>query len=742
MKITELNLMSFGKFSNKIIRLQGGLNLIYGYNESGKSTINGFIEGMLYGFIKPNLRTTKYTEDHLKYTPWRSSLYEGQMTLSRGDTSYKVYRNFTKGVESLKVFDEITGEDITNKIRLGNSNRVLQPGFEFFEVDSGVFGSTVYVKQGDIATDESLAQELKNRLTNAASSGEQSISVVKALEKLNGKLKEIGTERALNSKYGLIYRKTEDLEKRISEIKKTKEIYQEASNSYSVLSEEIAKLENAFRKNKHELDIIRILERKEKLERMKVLESEILVLQSKGKTFGEFCKVDEETLINCRDLNFQAALLEKQITDLTVNISSTEENLKNNNFQEGELTGFEKEKDRINQGIQSNVTKSRWVLFATVLAVITYLAVTLYGFATGKYIMVAAAQGLLLLVAFMIYTRLLINKAVEAYNQDFKKIDDIIKTREAKNIEITNVLTNLIEKRESENKQLEEINTEMTSVLNEFKINTLQELEESFKATIELQSLEKEISLLEREYNKIKEECEEEKIVLEDSSAFIEEAQLESGSLSKAELLMLNKTLIEEREYTSFKLRELDGKISVYGEQLHLLQEYEEERERLYNQLDNLNFEKEAITIARDRIKELSTQVHREYAPEINKKISHVMGRLTGGLHSTVRIDSELNIKIEDIESGRILQIDDLSSGTTDQLYMALRMGIFSKLIPDDAPIFLDESFAQYDEERLGNAIKFIGEESVRRQIVLFTCQKREKEILDKQNIRYNYIEL
>ena len=50
MIIKELNLIGFGKFNNKIITLEDGINIIYGENEAGKSTIQNFIKIWLYGF--------------------------------------------------------------------------------------------------------------------------------------------------------------------------------------------------------------------------------------------------------------------------------------------------------------------------------------------------------------------------------------------------------------------------------------------------------------------------------------------------------------------------------------------------------------------------------------------------------------------------------------------------------------------------------------------------------------------
>lgn len=49
MKLRELKLKNFGKFHDKSIQLQDGINVICGENESGKTTIHTFIKAMLFG---------------------------------------------------------------------------------------------------------------------------------------------------------------------------------------------------------------------------------------------------------------------------------------------------------------------------------------------------------------------------------------------------------------------------------------------------------------------------------------------------------------------------------------------------------------------------------------------------------------------------------------------------------------------------------------------------------------------
>ena len=77
--------------------------------------------------------------------------------------------------------------------------------------------------------------------------------------------------------------------------------------------------------------------------------------------------------------------------------------------------------------------------------------------------------------------------------------------------------------------------------------------------------------------------------------------------------------------------------------------------------------------------------------------------------------------------------IEQVSRGTIEQIYFALRMAASEILFEEDYPIILDDTFVFYDENRLENTLKWLAKN--RKQVILFTCQKREGEILTKLNL-------
>lgn len=71
-------------------------------------------------------------------------------------------------------------------------------------------------------------------------------------------------------------------------------------------------------------------------------------------------------------------------------------------------------------------------------------------------------------------------------------------------------------------------------------------------------------------------------------------------------------------------------------------------------------------------------------------------------------------------------------------MYLGFRLGLAKKI--GDMPIILDESFAYYDNDRLENLLNSF--KNIKKQIIILTCSDREKKILNKLKINYNYLEM
>ena len=109
MKLLELHIDGFGKFHDRTISFHNGINVIYGKNEAGKSTLHTFIRGMLFGIERGRGRAAK-NDTYSKFEPWENSgTYEGWLRLEKDGTVYRIERRFRKDDKSLRVINETKG---------------------------------------------------------------------------------------------------------------------------------------------------------------------------------------------------------------------------------------------------------------------------------------------------------------------------------------------------------------------------------------------------------------------------------------------------------------------------------------------------------------------------------------------------------------------------------------------------------------------------------------------------------
>lgn len=168
----------------------------------------------------------------------------------------------------------------------------------------------------------------------------------------------------------------------------------------------------------------------------------------------------------------------------------------------------------------------------------------------------------------------------------------------------------------------------------------------------------------------------------------------------------------------------------------------------LEEELESLREDKQELEKRRDEIKKaiefLEIAYHKmkeEITPKFTEKLSKTINKISDGKYKNVRINTLGEIIVED-KNGEYINAENLSIGTIDQLYLSLRLATIEEITKEKMPIILDEAFAYYDNERLKNILEYLSKEYINNQIIIFTCTKREIEILDKSNMQYNLIEL
>lgn len=313
MKINKIKINSYGKLKNKEINLENNLNIIYGKNESGKSTLLKFILNTFYGASRN--KKGRDISDFEKYKPWDSEEYSGKLTYELDDESkYEIYREFNK--KNPKIFNE-KGEDISKEFNI-DKNKGSEFFFEQTQISEDMFLATSVAMQQEVKVEKGSQNILIQKISNLVETGEDNISYKKAVEKLNKiQLEKIGTDRSREKPINIIEKNIEKNELKINELKKYENIQYE-------IEEEKNKIKNNLKINEIKNNLlkeIKILKEKNNLENEKIKIKEKILEENNEKIKiikNNIEKInnkylEEKNNINKIDKNYEKNKLNKKL---------------------------------------------------------------------------------------------------------------------------------------------------------------------------------------------------------------------------------------------------------------------------------------------------------------------------------------------------------------------------------------------------------------------------------------------
>lgn len=223
-------------------------------------------------------------------------------------------------------------------------------------------------------------------------------------------------------------------------------------------------------------------------------------------------------------------------------------------------------------------------------------------------------------------------------------------------------------------------------------------------------------------------------------------AQLEKNGIKKSMIdrkITELKTLIDGYEKSKNDYILQSHKLKLEEETLETgvnkLNELEEDIENLIDKKKKIDEKEESLKLALEVFNDSYEELKAKIVPDITQEIQKCVAETTNREYTNVKYNDENGVVVEN-KYGEIVTLDKLSVGTIDQIYLGFRLAILNKL--SNVPLILDEAFAYYDDERLMNILKTLERISLDKQIIIFTCSQREKEILDKINAEYRMIEM
>ena len=153
--------------------------------------------------------------------------------------------------------------------------------------------------------------------------------------------------------------------------------------------------------------------------------------------------------------------------------------------------------------------------------------------------------------------------------------------------------------------------------------------------------------------------------------------------------------------------------------------------ETVNHRIEKLEETYAAVTLALETLTQARQSLQRKFAPRIAGRAQQLLSKMTAGRYDRLTLSEDLSLLVGANQEEVLREVLWRSDGTVDQLYLALRLAVAEELIPD-VPLVLDDAFVRFDDTRLKAALEILEETAKQKQVILFTCQSREKEYCGK----------
>ncbi len=630
MRILDLHIDGFGKFHDLSVSFDKDLNVVYGKNEAGKSTLHTFIRCMLFGLERGRGRAAR-ADLYSKYEPWQNkAVYGGRMRVEKDGVIYRLERNFQKDQKAFVIVNETAGKEI-------------EPTKGFMDFLLGgltetAYNNTISIGQLKCVTEGGMVTELRNYIANMNTTGNLSLNITKATSYLKNRRKEF--ERRLTP---------------------------EAARTYTALLTEIQNIEKEISAPEYE----------NQLQTYQDLRSQVKNQLSEKQT-------ERETLLQ-KIAKGRQALDGAQFTD-EASIHAYQENARNTYAHYKEVADAASRRGR-----------SILPVIMLVLAVFCALGAGALGFLSSQtFDPVVFGTGALISVSTGVahYTVGLIC-ALSAAAVFFFAVGLIFFMK---------------------NRSLKQELSMTEKLLQEIFSRHLGDSSISGEAMTAFESRMEEFVRLSQ--------------VLERSEQSVQEQASEINALQAKETDCDD--AISRQQKAQWELEKRLDHLAHCKDQTESLKQVLAENDRIREEIT-------AIDLALETMTELSATIRDSFGLYLNKTASELISGITGGIYDSMSVDESLNVFMN--TRTRLVPVEQVSSGTMDQIYLALRLAAAKLIQPegDYMPLIFDDSFVLYDEDRLHTALKWL-KKAYPGQIIIFTCHQREAQMMTADQIAYHLV--
>lgn len=699
MIIQKIKIHHFGKLKDFSLSFENGMNVVFGENEAGKSTVMAFIKAMLYGF-SGNKRSISENE-RMKYMPWDGSKMSGELYFECSLTKHGcIRRSFGKTARGdiCKVIDDITGEELPLSAE------------EILEMNADTFCKTAFVKQLGSGISGKADDEIAKKMMNLEQSADEGISYSKTKECLLAQkrtLKTIGNKGKLSVLEAELIQLQEQAaqaakrEERAAELQETKNsLTEEKKNIETKLARvkqlawqadcyKIQELHQKWKENQAKIDRIEHMPDYGQLEQDRKRKSELLNrLQSAKNEISE--------------LNTQKKVYEEQRPKLLEDVRERIEQLRS-------------EQNNLRNKLMLEKKHTMFLLLSILLMATGILAG--YFFHPIFFCILVVGLGLLLWYGCKSKAQLKRKETLEKEISElfskikvtnFEEYDKILNEYTEIKLKLQLIDEQLALKKEQSKSAEREIERFQAELSQRYGRSEAFDLLDQFKQEQEmLDKLLSESGLIRKAIEMVADGRPVDSFLEEQVPKPVEMPE-ESEQLKKRSM-----ELIREIADCEHAIKEIgkEKPLSLIQSDIAARQEELKGYRHLY----------QALETAEAEIDEAYRVLENDFRPRLNAQAGEYFRQITGGCYDTVRVSKDFKVLLEC--GNELRELDYMSGGTADQFYLALRAAFLNMMESNEKiPFFLDDTLIQFDAKRTKNAFAFLI--NLNTQILYFTCKE------------------
>ena len=716
----------FGKLHGEELVCSPGFNLIYAPNESGKSTWTHFLRTMFYGFPS---RDRGPLADKNRFAPWDGSAMQGRIDLLHGGTAYTLSRTTRRANAPMGEFRCTYTGTATDVAQITAQNC----GDYFLGISREVFARSAYIGQNALAVDHN--GELEQRIVSLITTGDEEISYTDSYDRLKKQL----NRRKANSKVGEI----PALEREIDAL--TRQL--DAQRNFVAQAEAIKEKLQALHAQRREL-LAQQAQWEQWLaqqqyhdyqaaqEEMQNAENRAAILREMTENFP-----DEATLSHLSALATAAAQTQVRVQAAQKAAQQSRQAAENAQAKLEAHTLYPRTEAQLQQKrselLPPAIPKSPWLiellcaLGGLLSALVRIFDPDFLNFRSFLWIGISVAC-ILAAGGTAVWHRLHRKKCAalsQQRTQQLAAFDEAV-THYHTLQKDTDIALDRAQQAEASAKMVLQEQQEQTTALlwqvQSFQSNVT-DLSGVRLAITEAQQLRAAAVAAAQQAENAVLRCRILRRQLPDAPSHaaspITAPALDQDAIRAA--LQSNESAIAAMQS---RLDMLTGELRALGDSDDL----NSQLSQLQKQLKQSQADYQALALAMDTLEQAHTALQNRFSPALGARSAEIFSRITAGRYDKVLLSRDFSLAAEQSNDPTMRSIQLLSQGAADQLYLAVRLAICDMVLPQEnaVPLILDDALMSFDDERLHAALDYLVQESKKRQILLFTCQKREQDYL------------